>query len=88
MYFNRLRDRDMRVTEEEFASHVRMAQDAQGLARSIDAFDRAYPGAHVMTAEERATIFAAMRVFRSLVIPTSSLTIVERRMPARYPGKR
>lgn len=88
VYFNRLRDRDMRVTDEEFAAHLRLAEDAQDIVKSINAFDRAYPEARYMTAEERATVFAAMRIFRSLVIPASSLTVIERRMPARYPGKR
>ncbi len=88
VYYHRLAEREFRVSEMELVAHERVAMAADELAKAIRAFDRAYPDGYLMTPEERAVLFGAMRVFQSIAIPSSSFTVVERRMPARYPGKR
>lgn len=88
VYSLRLQERGMRVSEQELIVHERMAEAADELRAAIDAFDRNFPESRWMTAEEREVIYNAMRVFRSLAIPSSLLTVVETRRPPMRPGRR
>lgn len=89
VYFLRLREREMRVSEQELLVHERMAGAADELRAAIDSFVRKFPEERWMTDEERTLVYNTMRVFRSLAIPSALLTVVEtRRIPPRRPGAR
>lgn len=88
VYYARLQARDWRVSEDEFAWHLHMAETAHGIAKDLESFSRNYPDAMLMTAEERSVLDSARRILGSIALPRSTFVVVERRIPKNLPGRR
>lgn len=88
VYYERMQARDWRVSEEELAWHLHMAETAHGIAKDLASFARNYPDAMLMTAEERSVLDSAARILGSIALPRSSFVVVARRMPVILPRRR
>lgn len=90
IYYTRLADKGFEVTEETLTGHLYMAESANDIAKALAAFQRSHAAdARLLTADEWDALATAERILKSVTIPRSTFTIVERRGPPKnYPGSR
>lgn len=90
IYYDRLAEKEFRVTEDELNGHLYMAEEANGIAKALDGFTRDHgASARLLTAEEWDALSTARRILSSLAISRATFHVVERRGPPKnYPGSR